>query len=121
MDFYGNEFDWYAVDIEGQIGIFSTAGFGMIPKAVQLHYQDHLDISSIIEQPSFGTSNVWKDFSKLGMFVFDWKQYDGPYVKKEEPLGNMADDLRMRILKIKDLPKINKSFKKESKLEQNDI
>ncbi len=64
MDFYGYEFDWYAVDQEGQIGVFSTAGFGPIPQAVQLHYQDHLDISDQIHQPSMGTPDVWKDFYK---------------------------------------------------------
>jgi hypothetical protein len=48
-----------------------------------------------------GTPDVWKDFSNQGLFVFDWKLYDGPYLKVQEPTGRIPDDLRFKILAVR--------------------
>ncbi len=39
--FDGEEFDWFAMDIDGNLAIFSTAGKGFIPKEVRKKYKDH--------------------------------------------------------------------------------
>ncbi len=62
-----------------------------------------------------------RTFTNQGLFVFDWKLYDGPYLKVQEPTDRIPDDLRFKILAVKDLPRIDMSFKKEVTIEENNI
>jgi len=37
----GSEFDWFAEDIEGNIGLFATAGEGAVPDVVVINFKEH--------------------------------------------------------------------------------
>ena len=110
-DIYEREFDWYALDEEGNIALFATGGSGQAPKAVIENYAEHDNISGIIEQPSWGSTSVWQDYAKLGFYVFDTDMNGGPFVKMAEPLIEMDKELRSGILKIQNLPKFEVNFK----------
>ena len=106
----GGEFDWFAQDNEGNIALFATAGAGNIPKPVIECYKEHELISEILESPNWGSSEVWMDYAALGFFVYDWKLNNGPYIKKCDPASKMDNELRTKILAIKDLPKLQLRF-----------
>ncbi|MCP5244423.1 MAG: hypothetical protein H6937_00020, partial [Burkholderiales bacterium] len=63
----GREFDWFAIDSEGNIGLFSTAGEGTIPDSVVEAYSEHDHISEQLESPNWGNSDVWSDYAALGL------------------------------------------------------
>jgi hypothetical protein len=44
VDFCGIEFDWFAVDATGAIGLFATGGWGDIPVAVVQQASCHQQI-----------------------------------------------------------------------------
>lgn len=99
--FPGLEFDWFAIDEEGNIGLFSTAGFGPVPANVQLHFQAHDQAASAID---WRVPVVWKECASRGLFVFDWQHWQGPYHKEEAPLGAMNMAFKRQILDIPELP-----------------
>jgi hypothetical protein len=108
--FPGLEFEWFAQDAEGNIGIFSTAGFGPVPANVQLYFQDHDRAALSIELTHWGSSDVWKDYAKQGLYVFDWQHWQGPYRKEEAPLGTMNGGFKRQILDIPELPFFDGAF-----------
>lgn len=60
----GREFDWFAIDSEGNIGLFSTAGEGAVPKLVIESYSEHDAISELLDSPNWGSSEVWSDYCR---------------------------------------------------------
>lgn len=112
----GREFDWFAIDGEGNIGLFSTAGEGRIPETVIENYVQYDNVSALFDSPNWGTSEVWSDYAKLGFYVYDWILYGGPYKKERDPMGNMSAELKTKIMAIASLPKLPVKFK-----EQNEI
>jgi hypothetical protein len=102
--FPGFEFDWFAVDAEENIGLFSSAGFGPVPANVQLHFEDHDRAALSIALPHAGSLDIWKDFARMGLYVFDWQHWQGPYRKQEAPLGAMDGAFKRQILGIPELP-----------------
>jgi hypothetical protein len=108
----GQEFDWFALDSEDNIGLMSTAGSGFIPDCVLQNHKEHLDISSEIPTPNVGSPDVWKDYASLGIWVFDWGFWgaEGPYELVAKPSGNSNLGTARAIKRIKDLPKIHTLF-----------
>ena len=106
----GREFDWCAIDVSGNIGMFSTAGSGFIPKSVINQYQSYNAIFENIPSPSYGTLKFFSDFSKLGFYVFDWDLNYGPYKKVESPQTDIDQALRQKIFNISGLITLNLSF-----------
>ncbi len=96
----GREFDWYAVDSEGHVAIFTTAGEGHIPKAVLESFILHDEISESMESPNWGSSDVWSDFANQGFFVFDWELPGGPYKRQCSPASEIDASLKSKILRI---------------------
>src|SRR5215470_2211722 len=87
----GLEYDWLAIDSEGYIALFSTAGGGYAPHAF-LQDVEAFDaaIASIISQPACtttacsrelptGLTNTWKLMAERGIFAFDSDPVGGPY------------------------------------------
>jgi hypothetical protein len=105
--FPGLEFDWFASDAEGNIGLFSTAGFGPVPDEVQLHFQGHDQVAALLD---WRVPQVWKECASRGLFVFDWQHWQGPYRKEESPLGALAPAFKRHILSIPKLPFFKGSF-----------
>jgi hypothetical protein len=102
--FPGLEFDWFALDAEGSIGLFSTAGFGPVPTNVQLHFRSHdqtVRLFDLYELEKCG---------RYGLFVFDWQHWQGPYLKMEQPRSPVAISFKQHILQIPSLPIFNMVF-----------
>jgi hypothetical protein len=95
----GREFDWYAVDSDRNIAIFTTAGEGSLPEEVLKNYKLHDEITDSLESPNWGSSEVWSDYSKLGLYVFDWDLPEGPYKRERIPNTVVATELKSMILK----------------------
>jgi len=96
----GGEFDWFAIDLDGNIALFSTAGEGNVPNNVIKNYKDYDSISHSLEQPNWGSSGIWSDFANYGFYVFDWSLHGGPYIKVCEPKQRMSKELKDKILSI---------------------
>lgn len=98
--FPGLEFNWFALDAQGQMGLFSSAGFGPVPASVQLHFQAHDQAAfqldwSVLKMEQVGT--------ELGLFLFDWQHWKGPYLKLAQPVGEMNAAFKQQILQIPEL------------------
>ncbi len=94
----GREFDWFAIDSEGNIGLFSTAGEGTIPGEVMEAYSGHDDMSEQLESPNWGSSEVWSDYAALGLYVYDWNLHGGPYKRERVPSNVMSNELKTKLL-----------------------
>src|SRR5262245_42019847 len=96
-DVLGLEFDWFAVDQDGHIGHFSSAGYGAIPRAVFDHVdaQDQL-VAYFQEQPiqtdaelmiaPIGTLDEWIAMARQGVFSYDYGEWRGPYQLVARPV-----------------------------------
>jgi hypothetical protein len=105
--FPGLEFDWFALDATGRIGLFSSAGFGPVPASVQLHFQEH-DRTAF--QIDWRVLQMEQACAELGLFLFDWQHWKGPYLKLAEPAAEIQAAFRHQILQIPDLMVFPLSF-----------
>ena len=113
----GGEFDWFAIDTNGDLAIFATAGEGTIPNNVISHYIEHSQISESLETPNWGSTEIWNDYAKLGLFVFDWNLPGGPYLREKTPIGKVPNELKEKIMMISSLEKLEISFSKMEQVE----
>ncbi len=109
-DIQGREFDWFALDSDGNIALFATAGEGFIPAEVVNNIAMHDAISKFLPTPHWGSIQVWDDYAAKGLFVFDWNLPGGPYLKQAVPTAQMAEDLRVKIIAIKSIPFLKGTF-----------
>ena len=93
-DLIGREFDWFAVDRDGNVGLFSSAGQGFIPVSVLSNFKEHDVISNSIDTPNWGSLQIWSDYSEMGLYVYDWKHNGGPYNRVRNPAKEIEKDLR---------------------------
>jgi len=112
--FEGYEFDWFAQDTTGTLALFSTAGWGEIPVEVIRHAEAHRAATATIAQPSSSTSAVWQDYAQVGLYVFDWQHWNGPYKQVAAPLATMPASLREAILQLPELPQLPLWFSEAS-------
>jgi hypothetical protein len=90
-DIQGREYDWLAVDSDGLVGLFSTAGGGYAPEEF-LKDIDAFDsaiasiLSLAVSSPvncsrdvPVGLCNTWKMVAERGLFAFDSDPLGGPY------------------------------------------
>ena len=106
----GREFDWYAEDLDGNIGLFATAGEGFVPDSVLANFTSHDEISESLESPNWGSSEVWSDFSKLGFYVYDWDLPGGPYIQQETASATISVKLKSKVLSIAGIPRLDVRF-----------
>jgi hypothetical protein len=113
MELEGHEFDWFALDLNDNVGLMSTAGSGFIPDCVIQNHEEHEKIVSEIPTPNIGSTNVWKDYASLGIWVFDWGSWgtDGPYELVAIPSENSNLETINAIKRIKNIPKIRTLFR----------
>ena len=69
-DLIGLEFDWFALDKNNDIALFSSAGWGNIPDTVMQNYEEHKNISEFLI-PNYGLPV--EVYANYGLFVYDWK------------------------------------------------
>ncbi len=90
-DAQGLEYDWLAVDAEGFVAMFSSAGAGFAPDEI-LRDPEAFDsaIDAILNMPARSTAecvrelppdrvNTWKLVAERGVFAFDSDPLGGPY------------------------------------------
>ena len=99
----GGEFDWFAKDIEGNIGLFATAGEGTVPDIVVSNYEEHSKIIESIESPNWGSEDVWSDYASMGLYVYDWSLPGGPYKLMKSPTSEMSRKLQSQIKSLSSL------------------
>jgi hypothetical protein len=103
-DIRGHEYDWLAVDADGVVGFFSTAGGGYAPEAF-LEDIDAFDsaITTILSLPATtsstcvrelppGHTNTWRLMADRGLFAFDSDPLGGPYRLIAAPHQAIAPD-----------------------------
>jgi hypothetical protein len=106
----GTDFNWFAIDCEGHIGLFATAGEGWIPKSVAENLDEHKAVSQTLDEPHFGSEEIWTDYAKVGFFVFDWGASYVSYRKVIGPIGKPDPALVSRVTSVKGLPRLPYSF-----------
>jgi len=106
----GAEFDWFAKDAAGNIGLFATAGEGIVPDVVVRNFKEHAKITNTFESPNWGSENVWADYSVLGFYVYDWSLPGGPYKLKKSPTGEMSRELQLKIETLSSLYNLKVKF-----------
>ncbi len=94
------EFDWFAIDNQGNFAIFSTAGEGAIPSTVIDAFNGHDELSEKLESANWGTAQGWSNYSDMGFFVFDWDLPGGPYKKIKEPSSEVSEELKIKLVDI---------------------
>lgn len=90
-DILGLEFDWLAIDKDGHLGLFSTAGGGRAPHAFLRDTDAHdAGLDALMATPSTttarffreiaaGLDNPWKQAAERGVFAFDSSPNGSPY------------------------------------------
>ncbi|MGY3089828.1 hypothetical protein ACVWYF_002876 [Hymenobacter sp. UYAg731] len=97
-EFWGMEFDWFALEEAGNIGVFSFGGYGFILEGVLAHHAAHSHLADEIPLPHLGSLQIWQDFAEAGLFVYDWNEYKGPYLLKAEPIKPLDAAFKDKIL-----------------------
>ncbi|MGV3755076.1 MAG: hypothetical protein ACO1QS_06815 [Verrucomicrobiota bacterium] len=103
-DYQGLEFDWFAVDSDGFIALMSSAGFGPIPDGVFERFDGQQNIEDFLSRhigsrTSDDLLRIQRSLALAGVFTYDWKHWDGPYLrfavppqpKRFDELGITAD------------------------------
>ena len=115
----GREFDWYALDKEGNIGMFAAGGSCRVPPKVFEHYEEYELIRDFIEEPNYGSEDVWQDHANIGFYVFETDMNGAPYTKRAEPTNDMKPTLKQKIMSLPNLQKYNLSFSEIDKFDEN--
>ncbi len=100
VDILGREYDWFAVDGEGRVGLFSTAGGGVAPASIR-HDESYFEatralLEALLAGPATtrarrapkvraGLRNDWRLFAERGGFGFDSGLAGGPYRRVSVP------------------------------------
>lgn len=90
---YFNNFEWFAVDREGLIAYFDTAGFGAVPQSFFGETSDYLSLKNYLEDLAFvsefdvhdGISHGdqhYVNYARRGVYVYDWASGLGWYEKE---------------------------------------
>lgn len=118
-EYAGTDFDWFAADVEGNIGIFFNDSFGFVPEAVQASYQAHARLAQELEGPYAGSMNLARNMANEGLFVFSWSgQWEPyswshpsePYEQVAQPARELDAAFKARILRIEGLPVLRQNL-----------
>ncbi|MBF6023963.1 hypothetical protein [Lysobacter niastensis] len=109
-DLKGVDFEWFAVDRNGRLALFVTAGDGFVPASVAAAADAISTLSSTISTPHVGTGHVWEDYGNVGLYVYDWAMPVGPYGLIQSPLQALSPGFRQAILGLPALPKFDVEF-----------
>lgn len=89
-DMAGREFDWFGLDPNEHIAVFSTAGWGSVPDLVFLNLEVQKVAEALLgDLVGYNLRSDWnemlKSLSEGGVFFYDWEQSVGPYVRLVKP------------------------------------
>jgi hypothetical protein len=85
--FEGQEFDWFARDADGRFALFATAGSGPIPDVVLECAAPHEAAAALIVVSGWGSPEVWRSYSSVGLYVYDWNDQVYAYCRVAVPDG----------------------------------
>ena len=115
------EFDWFAVDHDGRVGLFATGGEGFIPHIVLDNFKENDTVADSMDDPRWGSPDVWSDYSKIGLYVYDWDCKNGLYNRVRTPAVEIGSELRDRILSLNSLVKFAFAFEISPNVEKRQI
>src|SRR5262249_39754519 len=93
----GTELDWLALDVNQRVALFTTAGYGPVPRIVAARMDqveravERLGLAKVVgpcaESPDdSGAFKSWTEPCRRGLFGFDWADVDEPvYVRLTVP------------------------------------
>ncbi|MBU8900117.1 hypothetical protein KRR26_31380 [Corallococcus sp. M34] len=112
-DIRGLEYDWLAVDADGHVGFFSTAGGGYAPDGFLADAEsfgatiEALEASPATTTARFAPSltseytNSWRLMAERGLFAFDSDFFGGPYRLVAAPeVPVRVTDLPARVVEV---------------------
>jgi hypothetical protein len=117
-EYAGTDFDWFAADEEGNIGIFFNDSFGFVPEVVQASYRAHAHQAQELAQAD--SLHLVRNLAHAGLFVFawsgqwepyNWSRPSEPYDQIAQPTQPMDPALQARILQIDQLPVLRQNFR----------
>ena len=103
-DILGFEYDWLAIDKDGHLGLFSTAGGGRAPRSFLADTDAHdagldaLMASRATTSARFfceikaGLDNAWKKAAERGVYAFDSDPNGAPYRLVAAPQDAVTTD-----------------------------
>lgn len=112
----GVEFDWYATDRSGNFAGFATAGAGFVLPCVVLARLEQCAISEGFDNPHWGSEKVWDYYSSSGLYVLDWATSGSSYQLVRTPTSDIGSELRLKLVKLLHLPKLNTEFQNCSRI-----
>ena len=118
--FDGIDFEFFAIDKNGNIALFVTAGSGFVPVAAECLESQICKVSEQIPTPNIGTGSVWQDYGNVGLHVYDWVVSDSSYVLIQNPIASMPQELQKNIQALGNIPKFNVEFGKVKRVNAED-
>ena len=94
---YVQELDWYAIDNNGNLGMFSAIMLAPVPEKVKKSYDDYIGLRQLITSLPKSTSFVlttteqgdfsdWTSYAEKGLFAFDFQDVHRSIAKKQYDL-----------------------------------
>lgn len=109
-ELYGFEFNWLGLDQQQQPAVFASTGQGPIPEAVLRHVPAHDSVLSTIPITRAGTPQIWKNYSRVGLYAYEWDSSLAHYVRQASPTAPPGAILQQSILNIPQLPRFALPF-----------
>ncbi len=91
----GTEHDWLAIDRDGHVALFSTAGGSAAPPAYLRDLEGYeeaiaailarLGPTGVAAQPPGSWGNTWREVADRGLFAYDGDYNRGSYRLRERP------------------------------------
>lgn len=104
------EFDWFARDREGRLGLFSAAGGAPVPASARKSAVAHGVVGELIEIRDWGSAAVRQSYARAGLYAYDWSRSEACYVRVTKPESVMSPVLQREVEAIPGLPELDLSF-----------
>jgi hypothetical protein len=80
----GTDFDWFALDRQGHLGVFTTARQGPVPMTFWEHFEQFQQLRKWVDElpsvapsvqvfPGEGNYRDWAEYALKGLFAFDFQ------------------------------------------------
>lgn len=94
---FAQELDWFAIDISGNMGVFSAIMHAPIPEKVKTSYENYIELKQFINSFSKSTSFLlttteqgnfsdWTSYAEKGLFAFDFQDVHRTIAKNQYDL-----------------------------------
>lgn len=113
-DIQGFEFDRFAIDQDGHVALFATAGHGPVPSSVLAASGAHDAVGETIAISGFGSPAIWQSYAQAGLYAFDWSEREGRYVRVAEPSAGAQFKQAQAVAAIPGLLRLPLSFSKST-------